>query len=319
MGFLSYSATPLPAGEKRVCVVTGGASGIGRATVVRLEELGWHVLAADFNEKLLTELDAATSERVATVVCDVSSPEACQNVRLRAEELMKRAGAEGLSGLANIAGLMQSCPVMSVDDDQLRRIIAINCEAPMRLTRLLMPLLLQADRPTVCNVASIASDTAFPWTGAYSATKGFVTQFSEALRREALANKLPLRVAVIKPGYIETPMTAGTGAAGIRWCDQNPNSPFTPALRASSEKKDIIEKTGRVSAGPLGRLVALIGNPDNIMKTTPEHVTEEIVHSLTSSSPAKIYFSASFAFKLLIWFMAIMPLGLRDLMVAKVF
>jgi NAD(P)-dependent dehydrogenase (short-subunit alcohol dehydrogenase family) len=315
----SYCAQPLQDGEGPcLCVVTGGASGIGRATVLRLEELGWHVLAADFNEKALEELDAQTSSRVATVVCDVSSAEACEDVRNRAEEMMKSIGAEGIAGLANIAGLMQSCPVMSVNDDQLKRIIAINCEAPVRFTRLLMPLLLKAKRPTVCNVASIAADTAFPWTGAYSATKGFVAQFSEALRREAMANNLNLRVAVIKPGYIATPMTAGTGAAGIRWCDQNPNTPFTPALRASSEKKDFIEKTGRVP-GFLGKVLALIGNPDNLMKTTPEHVTEEIVHSLTVKSPAGCYFTASLAFKLLIWFMALMPRGLRDLMIAKMF
>merc|ERR1711918_195056 len=83
----------------------------------------------------------------------------------------------------------------------------------------------------------------------------------------------------------------------------NPHSPFMPALRASSEKQDVIEKTGRVP-GFLARFIALIGNPDNLMKTTPEHVTEEIVHSLTVSSPASQYFTASLAFKLLIWFMA---------------
>lgn len=300
-----------------MCVVTGGASGVGRATVLRLQELGWHVLAVDYNHKLLEELDRQTSARVATVACDLSSVEACEGVRKRAEDMMKSVGAEGIAGLANIADLMQSCPVMSVDDDQLKRIIAMNCVAPVQLTQLLMPLLLQAKRPTVCNMASIAADTAFPWTGMYSATKGFVAQFSEALRREAIANNLKLRVAVIKPGYITTPMTVRTGADGSSWCDQSPDSPFLPALRARAEKKDFIEKTG--VPGFLGKLMAVVCNPDDLLRTSTEHEVEEIVHSLTDSSPMGQYFTASIAFKLLIWFMALLPRSMRDSMAATIF
>merc|ERR1719401_2939708 len=103
--------------------------------------------------------------------------------------------------------MMQYTPVNAVEDDDLRRIISVNCEAPVRLTRLLMPSLLRSKHARVCNVASIVADIAFPWGGCYSATKGFVANFSYSLRREARANGLPLQVSVVLPGFIDTPMT----------------------------------------------------------------------------------------------------------------
>lgn len=303
---------PLAAEDVRIAVITGAASGIGLATVLRLEQLGWHVIAVDFNEEQLKKLDERTSGKVCTVVCDVSSPESCEQVRRRAEEVATKIGVNGLSGLANVAGMMQMSPAAAVEDEQLRRILAVNCEAPVRLTRLLMPLLLKSKQPRICNVASIAAEICFPWGGVYSATKGFINNFSDTLRREAYANRLPLCVSIVKPGFIDTPMSALLPEQQLKWCENNVDNPFAPALKDRAWYNAFVLREKRLP-GKLGEILKMFfGDPGKPIRTSADDVAADIVHSFCSDRPLQKYFTGTFVFKVMINIARFLPPGLRD-------
>lgn len=301
----------LPEGEQRLCVVTGGASGIGLATARRLEELGWHVLAVDLDEAKLRDLDASSSEKVHVIKCDITSPDACDALLQRAQELVSELGLQGVDGLANIAGIMNHCPTVGVEEHQLRKILAVNCEAPVRLTRLFMPMLLATKRPTVCNVASVTADIPLLWSGCYSATKGFISNFSDSLRREAAANSLPLRVSVIKPGFIATPLIDQLMKEQLHWCDKNPRSAFLPAMKASAEVNNFA-LTHRRYPGMLGHIIAVFGDVKAMFSNPPEDVAEDVVRSMCLASPCISYFTAKLKFKLLIWAVQMLPGHIRD-------
>jgi len=301
----------LPEGQQRLCLVTGGASGIGLATVLRLEELGWHVLAVDVDETKLSELDAATSRRVSIFQCDISSPEACTSLLQYVTDLVATRGLNGLDGLANIAGLMQHCPAGAVEDHQLRKILAVNCEAPVRLVRLLMPLLLATKRPTICNVASITADLPLLWSGCYSATKGFISNFSDSLRREAAVNGLPLRVCTIKPGFITTPMIDQLMHSQLEWCDKNMSNPFKPGFHVAAVRNHFC-LTKRRYPGILGHIIALFGDIKAMFSNPPADVAEDVVRSMCLVSPAISYYTAKLKFKATIMAVQILPGHLRD-------
>jgi len=298
-------------GEVRCCVVTGAASGIGHATVLRLECLGWHILAVDIDKLAIEKLDSATTSSVRTMVCNVADPAACRSLLQRAQDMVTQLGATGLAGIANVAGLMHHLPAACVDDDGLREILAVNCEAPVRLSRLLLPLLLQHDRPVLCNVASIAASVPFIWSGCYSATKGFVTNFSDSLQREAIANRLPLRVSVVEPGFIETPMTARIPERQLEFCKSHASNPFVPGMHRSALHKLTLMNTKRLP-GLVGHVLAFIGDPTKTIRSTPDAVAGDIVHALCAEHPHRRYRTATIVFRLLMFIVGLLPLSLQD-------
>merc|ERR1712194_528219 len=108
--------------------------------------------------------------------------------------------------MGNAAGITDHCPLLDASDTAMERIFAINTLGPLRLTRLLLPELLSGKGGSVCFVASVAARAAFPWQGGYSATKHAVVGMVDTIRREAKSNRLPLRVTIVEPGPVLTPM-----------------------------------------------------------------------------------------------------------------
>lgn len=306
--------------DRRLCVVTGAAGGIGLATVLRLEQLGWYVIAVDIDEGKLNDLSSATSGKVHVLKCDVTSPKECEELVLRAKEIAAELGVAGIAGLANVAGLMQHCPAAAVEDAQLRKILTVNCEAPVRLIRSFMPMLLATELPTVCNVASWVADVPFCWSGCYAATKGFLSNFSDSLRREAAANGLPLRVAVIKPGMVRTPMVGGLMKNQLDWCERNHDSPFEPAMHTSAKRNHYMMTTKQFP-GRIGEFLAplypILGAPQDPFESAAEDVAEDIARALTLRSPQMYYLTTTVPFRLLFGFAALLPGHIGDWVISK--
>ena len=134
----------------KTAIVTGAGSGIGRATAVRLLQEGARVIATDVVTARLEELsNALASEQLVTVAGDISSEETVQAV--------VAAAAGRVDALANVAGIMDGfLPTAEIDDATWERVLNVNLTAVMRLTRAVLPLMLEVGAGSIVNVSSEA-------------------------------------------------------------------------------------------------------------------------------------------------------------------
>jgi NAD(P)-dependent dehydrogenase (short-subunit alcohol dehydrogenase family) len=138
--------------DGRVAIVTGAASGIGRATALRMAAEGAVVIAADSNAERLDELKGEDTMpgQVVRVAGDLATPEGV-------EAVVTAAGAHGGADiLVNNAGIMDwFLPAADLDDETWERVLAVNVTAPMRLMRAVLPAMLEQGRGSIVNIASI--------------------------------------------------------------------------------------------------------------------------------------------------------------------
>jgi NAD(P)-dependent dehydrogenase (short-subunit alcohol dehydrogenase family) len=195
----------------RTALVTGGASGIGRATAVRLATEGAAVVAVDRNAELLATLaadadaaDAADAAdiggSVSTLVGDVGNED---GVEALVSEALDRLGS--LDVVVNVAGVLSFSHTHEQSLTEWERLMAVNLTGTFLVCRQTIPHLLTT-RGTIVNLASTAAHKGQPWAAAYAATKGGVLAFSRALAVEYAA--AGLRVNTISPGAIDTPITS---------------------------------------------------------------------------------------------------------------
>ena len=186
----------------RRALVTGAASGIGRATALRLAAEGAQVVAVDVNaESLATLAEAAggTAGSLTTLVGDVSTEE---GVVALVTTSVDRLG--GLDVVVNVAGVLSFSHTHEVTLAEWNRLIAINLTGTFLMCRESLPHLL-ATRGNIVNLASTAAHAGQPWATAYVASKGGVLALTRSLAVEYAAQGL--RVNSISPGAIDTPIT----------------------------------------------------------------------------------------------------------------
>jgi NAD(P)-dependent dehydrogenase (short-subunit alcohol dehydrogenase family) len=135
--------------ENRTIIVTGAGSGIGRATAVRLVAEGARVVATDIVEERLSSLATELGEQVSTVSGDIADAAVIS-------QILGQAG-DRIDGLANVAGIMDGfLPTAEIDDATWDRVLAVNLTAVMRLTRAVLPVMIEAGAGSIVNVSSEA-------------------------------------------------------------------------------------------------------------------------------------------------------------------
>ncbi|MFQ5666763.1 MAG: SDR family NAD(P)-dependent oxidoreductase [Candidatus Binatia bacterium] len=186
----------------KVAVITGGGSGIGRATAVRLAQEGAAVLVADLDEAGARETVARIEQAggtAAAVRADVTR-EADANRMLAAAE--ERFG--GVDILHNNAGITTGSPSYpEAAADQWQRVLDVNLRAVILGTQLALPVLRRRGGGVIIHTASMAAFVGFPPDPVYSATKAGVVMFTHSLGSLAAEG---IRVNCICPGIVNTPM-----------------------------------------------------------------------------------------------------------------
>lgn len=159
----------------KTAIVTGAGSGIGKATAIRLAREGARVVAADISEVRLAGLVSECPELAfITVSGDISDEAGVQAV-------ISAAGGH-VDALANVAGIMDAfLPPAEVDDATWDRVIAVNLTSVMRLTRAVLPLMLEAGKGAIVNVSSEASLRASASGVAYTSSKHAVNGFTKSV------------------------------------------------------------------------------------------------------------------------------------------
>jgi NAD(P)-dependent dehydrogenase (short-subunit alcohol dehydrogenase family) len=185
----------MPRLTARKILITGGASGIGRATCALFVQEGASVVVLDRNTA-----DVADVRGIAADVSDAAS------VTRAMQEAAQAMG--GLDGLVNAAGVFINKDLMGTDAQTWNTTIAVNLTGTFLCVQAAVPLLRQAAQATIVNLASGVG--LLPTGGgstAYVASKGGVIAMTRALAAELAPG---IRVNAVCPGAVETPMTDGT-------------------------------------------------------------------------------------------------------------
>ena len=185
----------------KVALITGAASGIGRATALRLGEEGATLYLADINEAGLAEtVEALPAGTPATTCCvDITSSAACSQL---VQDCVTAYGK--LDVLCNIAGIALCKNLTDISDQDWDRMIAVNLNAVFFLSRAAIPQLIES-KGNIINMSSSAGLVGQAYNSAYCATKAGVLMFSKALAIEYA--KEGVRVNAICPGMVITPLT----------------------------------------------------------------------------------------------------------------
>ncbi|MBS0366515.1 MAG: SDR family oxidoreductase [Proteobacteria bacterium] len=186
--------------DGRAVLVTGGASGIGLATVRELLARGARVIAADLREAADITAVAGGGERLLALKLDVAQEAA---VKAAIERAVGWAG--GLYGVVNCAGINGQGQLHQVELDFWKRVFDVHVNGTFLVTRHALPHLLAAKRGAIVNVASVYGMTGGGGNISYNTAKGAILQFTRCAAADYSA--AGIRVNSVSPGYIETPLT----------------------------------------------------------------------------------------------------------------
>jgi NAD(P)-dependent dehydrogenase (short-subunit alcohol dehydrogenase family) len=182
-------------------IVTGAASGIGRAAATRLAAEGGRIACLDVSAPALDSVTAEIKEAGGTalpIVCDVSDVE---QVRAAVDVAVTEFGPTDV--LCNIAGIGRYYNSVDMEPADWRRIIEVNLTGTWFVAQAALPHMLDRGG-VIINTASTSGLFPQPWQAAYCASKGGVVMLTKALALEYLDRRL--RVNAIAPGGVETPI-----------------------------------------------------------------------------------------------------------------
>lgn len=180
----------------RRIVITGAASGIGRATAELFAREGARIAVLDMNQ---AGADAtAKSVSGTAIVVDVRKEESVNQAIEKAAAAMG-----GIDGLVNAAGVAFHAPIKDTALSDWQRVIDINLTGPFLVCRAAMPWLLKAGGATIVNIASGAALLPFAGSSVYAASKAGLLNFNRVLAKELAPT---VRANVVCPGIVDTPM-----------------------------------------------------------------------------------------------------------------
>lgn len=232
--------------DGKVVIVTGAASGLGRATALAFAAQGARLVLADVDAVGL-EATIATVQELGSVAfavpTDVSDAAACAALPLKAVKAFDQ-----LDVVCNVAGAFRFDLAKAITPDVWDRIHGVNVRGPFFIIQAALPFLIESEG-TVVNVASASAFLGHAYLAHYASSKAALVNLTKSLAMEYMHS--PVRINAIAPGGINTAMTMGTSIPeGI---DLQLVGRYSP-LRGSSEPEDLTDLI-LMLAGPRGKSI----------------------------------------------------------------
>jgi NAD(P)-dependent dehydrogenase (short-subunit alcohol dehydrogenase family) len=240
--------------QDRRIIVTGGASGIGRATVLRLlAEAGTvHAVdvAADGLERTreLAEADGV-AKGLTTGTLDVSDEAAVQTA---VAGVVAQLG--GLDVLVNAAGILRAAHTHESTLDMWNQVIGVNLTGTYLMTRAALPVMLDQGAGVIVNFSSTSASFGHPYMAAYAASKGGIDAFTHAIAIEY--GKRGIRAVAVAPGSIESGITESTPGMLPPDADWTLFDKMSPVVAQGFAPADVVASMIAALASDDGRFVS---------------------------------------------------------------
>ncbi|MFJ2030655.1 SDR family NAD(P)-dependent oxidoreductase [Streptosporangium sp. NPDC087985] len=229
-----------------VAVVTGAASGIGRATALRLAREGYEIAMMDLDDTCLAETAALIGEagglaRPFTV--DLCDPLAVGAVT---REIAVTVGAPEV--LVNVAGIGLAATVLETSDADWNRVMAVNLTGPFLTIRAILPLMLDRGSGVIVNIASVGGQVGLASRAAYCASKAGLVGLTRAVAVDHAREGI--RCVAVCPGTVET-----------EWISKIlSNAPDPAAARAAMAARQLDGRMG--SPEEVAAMIAFLAGPE---------------------------------------------------------
>jgi NAD(P)-dependent dehydrogenase (short-subunit alcohol dehydrogenase family) len=188
--------------NNKTALVTGAASGMGRATSLRLAREGRQVALVDINgdgaAAVAHEIKAAGGTAIA-VAADIAD-----RMQVAAAVVQVREAFGPITILINNAAMDNHSPIADLTDDVWDRLMAVNLKSMFMLTQQVLPDMLAAGWGRIVNLSTIGAQIGAPNMALYTATKGGVISMTRSLAMEL--GRKGITVNTVSPGFIDTPM-----------------------------------------------------------------------------------------------------------------
>jgi NAD(P)-dependent dehydrogenase (short-subunit alcohol dehydrogenase family) len=191
--------------DKNVAILTGAASGIGRAIALLFAEEGAKLALADVNQKALNDLVQTLRTQGAETIgitADISFEPDVRNV---VDSTVTRLGSVDV--LVNNAGIDLQARIEETSEAEWDRIMAVNVKAMFLLSKHAVPHMIRAGSGSIVNVASATALVPVAGRPAYNASKGAVVALTKSLALDLAASRI--RANCVCPGVVNTPLVQG--------------------------------------------------------------------------------------------------------------
>ena len=184
--------------ENKRALITGGASGIGKATAMRFLEEGVKVAILDRDETACDQIQEELAGLAAVIVADVSDSEAVKSAFSDLDDLWG-----GLDILINNAGISMRHEFLDIPPEEWRRVVDVNLNGVFYVAQAAAQRMLQAGSGVIINMGSTNALLGYPFYADYNASKAGVIELTRSMALELAPD---VRVVAVCPGYVMTPM-----------------------------------------------------------------------------------------------------------------
>jgi len=253
-------------------VITGASSGIGAVYADRLARRGYDLLIVGRNQGRLNDLAKRlgndTASEIEALVADLRDPVDL----IKVEKVLREDPRVTL--LLNNAGVGAVKPLLDSDVADMTKMIALNIEAPVRLTYAVVPAFVARSSGTIINISSIVAIAPEILNGVYGGTKAFVLAFSQSLRHELAARGI--RVQAVLPGATATNFWSRAG---------KPVEDLPPALVMPVD----VMVDAALAGLDRGEFITIPSLPDEGQSASLEAARQALLLDLSHTEPASRY------------------------------
>ena len=236
----------------KYALITGGASGMGRATAIELANNGWTVFSCDI------KLNAEEKENIIQIETDVTSLESVKNAYMQVEKFTNK-----LDAVINFAGIIMMNSLIEISEDDFVRIFNINLFGAYRINKVFFPLVNNGNGKIIITTSELAENKVLPFNAIYAISKKALDAYAEGLTMELGLLNIP--VITLRPGSVSTPLIEDSSKQM-----ENLNSNTVLYQNTISKFKHIVDK-------------------EHSKGITPEQIAKTVLKILNKKNPKTVY------------------------------